>query len=341
MANEVVKMNREAVAEKSQERQLSITSFMTNANVQANIARCVAPNEKDRFVSAIISAVNANPNLARCSNGSILNAALLGYSLKLSHSPQLGQYYFVPYSHDGVLEAQFQLGYRGLIQLAIRSGYYRKINALAIKEGELISYDPLNEDIVVKLIDDPEARENAKTIGYYGMFEYTNGFRKCVYWSAAKMEAHKNRFAKAKNVWAANYEAMALKTVIRNLLSKWGVMSIDMQTAMDADESFIHEGGIFEKVEAEKAAARVDIGAVADMPVFTPESAPQSENNPENDKTPADDGKNAVRGRLGARKAPQKPDTESNESSGENKRSEEASELVTPNEDVDDTDAPF
>ena len=325
MANEVVKMNREAVAEKSQERQLSITSFMTNANVQANIARCVAPNEKDRFVSAIISAVNANPNLARCSNGSILNAALLGYSLKLSHSPQLGQYYFVPYQNKGILEAQFQLGYRGLIQLAIRSGYYKKINALAIKEGELISYDPLNEDIVVKLIDDPEARENAKTIGYYGMFEYTNGFRKCVYWSAAKMEAHKNKFAKSKNVWAANYEAMALKTVIRNLLSKWGIMSIDMQTAMDADDAIIHEGGIYEKVEEEKTANRVDIGAIVDSPAITPETASQSDDNVENDKIPDEAVKTPSRGREKAKTA---SDTskESSESESPTESEEESEE---------------
>lgn len=325
MANEVVKMNKEAVAEKSQERQLSITSFMTNANVQANIARCVAPNEKDRFVSAIISAVNANPNLARCSNGSILNAALLGYSLKLSHSPQLGQYYFVPYQNKGILEAQFQLGYRGLIQLAIRSGYYKKINALAIKEGELISYDPLNEDIVVKLIDDPEAREKAKTIGYYGMFEYTNGFRKCVYWSAAKMEAHKNKFAKSKNVWAANYEAMALKTVIRNLLSKWGIMSIDMQTAMDADDAIIHEGGIYEKVEEEKTANRVDISEIVDSPAITPETASQSDDNVENDKTPAEAVKTPSRGRE---KAKTSSDTskESSESESPTESEEESEE---------------
>jgi len=325
MANEVVKMNKEAVAEKSQERQLNITSFMTNANVQANIARCVAPNEKDRFVSAIISAVNANPNLARCSNGSILNAALLGYSLKLSHSPQLGQYYFVPYQNKGILEAQFQLGYRGLIQLAIRSGYYKKINALAIKEGELISYDPLNEDIVVKLIDDPEAREKAKTIGYYGMFEYTNGFRKCVYWSAAKMEAHKNKFAKSKNVWAANYEAMALKTVIRNLLSKWGIMSIDMQTAMDADDAIIHEGGIYEKVEEEKTANRVDISEIVDSPAITPETASQSDDNVENDKTPAEAIKTPSRGREKAKTA---SDTskESSESESPTESEEESEE---------------
>lgn len=251
MANEV--------ATKEQNRQLSITAFMTNANVQANIARIVNGKDKDKFVSSIISAVNANPQLSKCTNGSILNAALLGYSLNLSHSPQLGQYYFVPYSNKGTLEAQFQIGYRGLIQLAIRSGYYRKINALAIKEGELIKYDPLNEDIEVNLIDDPVERENTKTIGYYGMFEYTNGFRKCVYWTTARMEAHRQRYSKSKSVWEANYEAMAIKTVLRNLLSKWGIMSVEMQIGNDADGAIIREGGIYEHVFDMRDEKRIDI----------------------------------------------------------------------------------
>ena len=94
----------------------------------------------------------------------------------------------VPFKNNkkGCKEAQFQLGYKGYIQLAIRSGQYKKLNVLAIKEGELVRFDPLNEEIEVNLIDDEEAREEAKTIGYYAMFEYTNGFRKAMYWSKKK-----------------------------------------------------------------------------------------------------------------------------------------------------------
>lgn len=300
MANEV--------ANKEQNRQLSITAFMTNANVQANIARIVNGKDKDKFVSSIISAVNANPQLSKCTNGSILNAALLGYSLNLSHSPQLGQYYFVPYSNKGTMEAQFQIGYRGLIQLAIRSGYYKKINALAIKEGELIKYDPLNEDIEVNLIDDPIERENAKTIGYYGMFEYTNGFRKCVYWSAAKMEAHRQRYSKSKSVWEANYEAMAIKTVLRNLLSKWGIMSIEMQMGNDADGAIIREGGIYEHVDEIRGEKRVTVEIPDDTPEATPqmvEEAPVSDEKPAVEENTTNGKKAATKAKQSASEAPQ------------------------------------
>ena len=125
------------------------------------------PKKAERFVAAISSAVATNPALQNCDAGSILSSALLGESLNLSPSPQLGQYYLVPFGG----KAQFILGYKGYLQLAIRSGYYKKINVVAIKEGELVNFNPLEEEIEVKLIEDEEQRENANTIGYYAMFE--------------------------------------------------------------------------------------------------------------------------------------------------------------------------
>ena len=157
----------------------------------------------------------------------------------------------VPFRNNkkGCKEAQFQLGYKGYIQLAIRSGQYKKLNVLAIKEGELVRFDPLNEEIEVNLIDDEEAREEAKTIGYYAMFEYTNGFRKAMYWSKKKMEAHALKYSKgyaAKKgytFWEKDFDGMAYKTMLRQLISKWGIMSIDMQNAMESDMAVIHEDG--------------------------------------------------------------------------------------------------
>ena len=176
---------------KSQQR-LGLAAYLTQDAVKNQINSIVGGKDGTRFVTAIVSAVNANPALQECTNPSILSAALLGHSLKLSPSPQLGQYYMVPFNDNkkGAKVAQFQLGYKGYIQLALRSGQYKKLNVLAIKEGELIRFDPLNEEIEVNLIENEVAREKAPTIGYYAMFEYTNGFRKAMYWSREKMESH-------------------------------------------------------------------------------------------------------------------------------------------------------
>ena len=213
-----------------------------------------------RFIASISSAVATNQALQECDAGTILSGALLGESLNLSPSPQLGQYYLVPFndSKKGYKVAQFQLGYKGYIQLAIRSGQYKKLNVLAIKKGELVKYDPLNEEIEVNLIDDEEERENAETIGYYAMFEYTNGFRKSMYWSKAKMEKHALKYSKGYSAhkgytfWEKDFDGMAYKTMLRQLISKWGIMSIDMQQAVEKDMATINTDGTYEYVDNEE-----------------------------------------------------------------------------------------
>ena len=214
-----------------------------------------------RFIASISSAVATNQALQECDAGTILSGALLGESLNLSPSPQLGQYYLVPFndSKKGYKVAQFQLGYKGYIQLAIRSGQYKKLNVLAIKKGELIKYDPLNEEIEVNLIEDEEERENAETIGYYAMFEYTNGFRKSLYWSKSKMEKHALKYSKGYaahkgyTFWEKDFDGMAYKTMLRQLISKWGIMSIDMQQAVEKDMATINTDGTYEYVDNEES----------------------------------------------------------------------------------------
>ena len=231
-------------------QKLGIAAYLTQEGVKNQINNIVGGKDGNKFLSSVISAVTVNPSLQECTNQSILSAALLGQSLNLSPSPQLGHYYMVPYDNKGVGKvAQFQLGYKGYIQLAIRSGYYKKLNVIALKKGELKKYDPLNEDIEVELIEDPDAREEAETTGYYAFFEYTNGFRKALYWSKAKMEKHAERFSpgyrakKGYTFWEKDFDAMAYKTMLRQLISKWGIMSIDLQTAFDADNTIEVEDG--------------------------------------------------------------------------------------------------
>lgn len=255
--------------QKSKSR-LGVGAYLTQDAIKQRINQVVGGKDGQRFISAVVSAVNNNPALQDCTNQSILSAALLGESLKLSPSPQLGQYYLVPFNDkDKGKVAQFQLGYKGYIQLAIRSGQYKKLNVLAIKEGELIRFDPLNEEIEVRLIDDEEQREQAETIGYYAMFEYTNGFKKAIYWSKAKMEAHALKYSQGyKNdkkkgtswtFWSKDFDGMAYKTMLRQLISKWGIMSIDMMSAIDSDMAVINDDGTKTYVDSDADVIEMEV----------------------------------------------------------------------------------
>ena len=260
--------------QKSKSR-LGMTAYLTQDAVKNQINQVIGGKNGQRFISAVVSAVNNNPMLQECTNQSILAAAILGESLNLSPSPQLGQYYMVPFNDkEKGKVATFQLGYKGYIQLAIRSGQYKKLNVLAIKEGELVHFDPLFEEIEVKLIEDEQQREQAETIGYYAMFEYINGFRKAIYWSKAKMEAHALKYSQgyaadkrkgtAWTFWSKDFDAMAYKTMLRQLISKWGIMSIDMITAIDSDMAVINEDGSKTYVDNDTGVV-VDIDPVAEV----------------------------------------------------------------------------
>lgn len=296
-------------------KKASFSVYLTGDAVKNHINKVIGGKNGPRFISSIISAVNTNPALQECSHQSILSAALLGETLKLSPSPQLGQYYMVPFNDKNKGKvAQFQLGYKGYIQLALRSGQYKKMNVLAIKEGELIRYDPLNEEIEVKLIENEEEREAAPTVGYYAMFEYMNGFRKTMYWSRDKMMLHADRFSQAfsaygcdittrygvrhkvgyedyiagnypqndawmySSFWYRDFDSMAYKTMLRQLISKWGIMSIEMVDAIDRDMAVINEDGTADYVEGE--ANFVDAEVIQEAAEAGQPAAPAPEQDP-------------------------------------------------------------
>lgn len=219
------------------------------------------PKKATRFVTAISSAVATNPALQNCDAATIVSAGLLGETLNLSPSPQLGQYYLVPFNDrkNNRTTAQFQLGYRGMLQLAQRSGEYKRINAMAVKEGELLHYDPFNDEIELQYIEDEEQRESLPTIGYFAMFEYHNGFRKVLYWSKTKMEQHALKYSqgyrakKGYTFWEKDFDAMGVKTMLRQLISKWGVMSLEMQKAYEADGGVVNQDGSIDYVDTVEA----------------------------------------------------------------------------------------
>ena len=219
------------------------------------------PQRANRFIASISSAVATNPALQECDAGTVLSAALLGEGLELSPSPQLGQYYLVPFkdNKNNRMVATFVLGYKGYIQLAARSGQYKRINVVSIKKGELIKYDPIMEELSVKPIEDYTERESAKTIGYYAYFEYLNGFRKALYWSIEKMQQHALKYSKGYaagkgyTFWEKDFDSMAYKTMLRQLISKWGVMSIEMRQALEIDDAIVSSNGVAEYVNGDAA----------------------------------------------------------------------------------------
>lgn len=223
------------------------------------------PDRARRFTASITSAVAVNPALQECDAGTILAGALLGESLNLSPSPQLGQYYLVPFKNkrQNTSTAQFVLGYKGYVQLALRSGQYKDLDVMVIKQGEYQGKDPETGKARFKFIEDDDERDALPTVGYMAYFEYMNGFRKVLYWSKEKMMNHADTYSPAFSrkgyedllagkvpqsemwkyslFWYKNFDDMAKKTMLRQLISRWGVMSIDMQTALEHDDTITHD----------------------------------------------------------------------------------------------------
>lgn len=232
----------------------SVKGLLDNPMIQ-NKFKQILKDKSAQFTSSLITLVNNDAYLADSQPMSIIAGAMQAAQLDLPLEKQFGFAYLVPFYEKGVKKAQFILGYKGYIQLAQRSGQYKHINVGTVYEGQLKSWNPLTEELVI----DFDAQESDVAIGYFGYFELLNGFQKTVYWTKEQMERHRIRNNKAKdkqklsNVWASDYDAMAQKTVLRNLLNKWGILSIEYQKAVVNDEQvledFDEEGnGIFKDV---------------------------------------------------------------------------------------------
>jgi recombination protein RecT len=281
------------------------------------------PARARSFTAAITSAVAVNPALQECESHTIIAGALLGESLNLSSSPQLGQYYLVPFQDrkKGVTNAVFVLGYRGFIQLAIRSGYYRDIDAIEVRQGEYKGKDRTTGKPIFEFIEDDAVRESLPVIGYMAHFEYLNGFKKVLYWSKEKMIAHADRYSAAfsatatggkypkvsfadyeagnynkndewlySSFWYKDFDAMGKKTMLRQLISKWGIMSIEMEQGLVSDNRAIRTdgSGIFTPTddETEETAALTEGNVIYDEPQpeqdqtpYAPKKAQQVNNN--------------------------------------------------------------
>ena len=232
------------------------------------------PKKATRFIASITSAVATNPALQECEPSSIVAGALVGEALELSPSPVLGEYYLVPFknSKEGVTKAQMQIGYKGYLHLAIRSGQYKDIDVFEIHEGEFKGRDKETGKFKFEFIENEAERLSKPVIGYMGYFELLNGFKKTLYISKEEMEKHANTYSKAFNLedykklqagqipekdlwkyssfWYKNFDTMAFKTVLRQLISKWGIMSIQLQEAFTKDMAVMKDNGEYEYVDS-------------------------------------------------------------------------------------------
>lgn len=188
------------------------------------------------FKTSIVNIVNDDKALQNVNQMSVIQAAMISSSLNLPINKNLGYIWLVPYwDRDKKCKmAQAQVGYKGYIQLALRTGQYERLNAIEVHDGEMTAWDPLTEDFAF----DVTQRKSDKVVGYAGYLKLISGFIKTIYWSKDEMEQHRQKFSASKGgPWKTDYDAMAKKTVIRNMLTKWGIMSTEMIDAYDKDGS--------------------------------------------------------------------------------------------------------
>lgn len=215
----------------------SLQALMSNAGVMAKL-NSVLGNEKKAaaFASSVISVANGNSLLRNANPMTVLGSAMVAATLDLSVVPTLGMAYIVPYKG----QASFQLGWKGLVELAMRSGQYKNIIVESVHEGELVKKN--------KFMGDYEFDEDAKTsdnvIGYMANFQLTNGFSKTIYWTIDEVKAHATKFSQAyrggrNTPWITDFDAMAKKTVLKSLLSKFGPKSLQMQQAVVFDQASV------------------------------------------------------------------------------------------------------
>ncbi len=234
--------NRQVEAKKSVNQ---IMNAMLDGENLRNRFNDLLGKRAPQFISSIVSLVNSDKNMQQAfyeSPMTVIQASLKAASFDLPVDQNLGYAYIVPFNNfnkdsgTSKMEATFILGWKGMHQLAIRTGAYKTINVVDVREGELKNYNRLTEEIEIEFIEDDDERESKPVIGYVGYYRLVNGTEKTIYMTVKQIENHEKKFRKGKyqgKGWRDDWDAMARKTVYRRLIGKWGVMSIEYQTSRD------------------------------------------------------------------------------------------------------------
>lgn len=236
------------------DKHLTVQQYLKNPNVNSRIEELLKERSGE-FIMSLTSMVSQNTLLAKCEPGSLVMAALTATAMRLPINQNLGFAFIIPYRQkDGSYVAQLQLGYKAFIQLSQRSGQFSTINVTDVKEGEIEKIDRLSGEIKFNWIETD--RLKAKTIGYVGYIRLLNGFEKSMYMTVEELKAHglkySQTFKKGFGLWEDNFDAMAAKTIIKLLLSKYAPLSTEMQKAQLSDQAIIKEDGQMEYVDNEK-----------------------------------------------------------------------------------------
>lgn len=242
--NAMANANNQQVAPAQQSVNQLMNSMLDGEKLRGRFNELLG-NRSAQFVSSLVSMVNADKNLQQAfyeAPMTVIQAGLKAASFDLPIDQNLGYAYIVPFKNwkkdlgKSVMEANFILGWKGMHQLALRTGAYKTINVVEIREGELKSYNRLTEEVEVDFIEDDDVREGKPVIGYLGYYRLVNGAEKTIYMTVKQIENHEKKFRKGDYMgkgWRDDWDAMARKTVYRKLIGKWGVMSIQYQSAQD------------------------------------------------------------------------------------------------------------
>ena len=242
--NQLAKSANQQVAPAQQSVNQLMNSMLDGEKLRGRFNELLG-NRSAQFVSSLVSMVNADQNLQRAfyeAPMTVIQAGLKAAAFDLPIDQNLGYAYIVPFKNwkkdlgKSVTEASFILGWKGMHQLALRTGAYKTINVVDIREGELKSYNRLTEETEIEFIEDDDLRESKQIIGYLGYYRLVNGAEKTIYMTIKQIENHEKKFRKGQYMgkgWRDDFDAMARKTVYRKLIGKWGVMSIQYQTAQE------------------------------------------------------------------------------------------------------------
>lgn len=226
-------------------KQITLKKYLQSTEVQKR-AEELLKDRASAFMTSLISITNADSKLAECDPASLFTACLTAASLDLPVNKNLGFAHIVPYK--GV--AQFQIGWKGFVQLAQRSNQYKTINATKVYEGQIKDNNPL-----MGLVFDWNNKTSDDVVGYVAMFQLLNGFEKQLYMSVDELKKHAKQYSQSykngKGVWVDNFDAMAIKTVIKLLISKYGAMSTELEKAIVSDQAEIKDDGEVRYVDAE------------------------------------------------------------------------------------------